>query len=169
MKILVPTLVALFLASPAFGADTGNTSNTPPECPKGQVYNSDEKKCVEQKSGLPDKDLIASGRALAKAGKYYDALAVFGLAQKKDSVALTYVGYSLRKSGQTKEAIGFYHQALALDPANADTREYLGEGYVASGKIDLAKAELTKIGQICGTTCKQYGLLADAIASAAVN
>jgi tetratricopeptide (TPR) repeat protein len=169
MKILVPVVSALLLSSAAFAADTGNTSATPPECPKGQVYNSDEKKCVEQKSGLPDRDLIATGRALAKAGKYYDALAVLGLVQNKDPVALTYIGYSLRKSGQTEEAIGFYHQALALEPANADTREYLGEGYVASGKIDLAKAELTKIGQICGTACEQYGQLEGVIAAASIN
>jgi tetratricopeptide (TPR) repeat protein len=166
MKILVPALSVLFLSSPVFAADNGSTSNAPPDCPKGQVWNSADKKCVSQKSGLPDKDLIATGRALAKAGKYYDALAVLGLVQNKDPVALTYIGYSLRKSGQTEEAIGFYHQALALDPENADTREYLGEGYAASGKIELAKAELKKIGEICGTACQQYGQLESAIAAA---
>jgi tetratricopeptide (TPR) repeat protein len=168
MKVLVPALSVLFLSSYAFAADTSNTS-TPPECPKGQVYDSGEKKCVEKKSGLQDKDLVATGRALAKSGRYYEALEVLGLVQNKDPVALTYIGYSLRKSGQTEEAIGFYHQALAIDPSNADTREYLGEGYAASGKIDLAKAELKKIGEICGTGCEQYALLSSAISSAAVN
>lgn len=164
MKIFVPAFAALFLSSPVFAADNGSTSNAPPECPKGQVFS--DGKCVQKKSGLPDKDLIATGRVLAKAGKYYEALEVLGLVQNMDPVALTYIGYSLRKSGQTEEAIGFYHQALALDPQNADTREYLGEGYVASGKIDLAKAELKKIGEICGTSCVQYGQLETAIASA---
>jgi tetratricopeptide (TPR) repeat protein len=166
MKILVPVLSVLFLSSPAFAADNGTSSNAPPDCPKGQVWSSSDKKCVSQKSGLPDKDLIAAGRALAKSGKYYDALAMLGLVRTKDPLALTYIGYSLRKSGQTEEAIVFYHQALALDPKNADTREYLGEGYVASGKIDLAKAELKKIGEICGTGCEQYGQLENAIATA---
>lgn len=165
MKIIISALSLFLLSSPAFAADSGNTS-APPECPKGQVWDSGEKKCVEKKSGLSDKDLVATGRALAKAGKYYDALEVLGLVQNKDPVALTYIGYSLRKSGQTKEAIGFYHQALAIDPANADTREYLGEGYVVSGRLDLAKAELTKIGEICGTNCEQYALLSDAISYA---
>lgn len=164
MKIVVAALSAILLSSPVFAADNGSTSNAPPDCPKGQVFSGG--KCVEKKSGLPDRDLIATGRALAKAGKYYDALAVLGLVQNKDPVALTYIGYSLRKSGQTEEAIGFYHQALALDPANADTREYLGEGYAMSGKIELAKAELKKIGEICGTSCVQYGQLEAAIASA---
>lgn len=164
MKILIPALSVLLLSSPVFAADNGSTSNAPPDCPKGQVFSNG--KCVEKKSGLPDKDLIATGRKLAKAGKYYDALEVLGLVQNKDPVALTYIGYSLRKSGQTEEAIGFYHQALAIDPSNADTREYLGEGYAASGKIDLAKAELKKIGEICGTGCVQYGQLETAIAAA---
>jgi tetratricopeptide (TPR) repeat protein len=164
MKILVPALSVLLLSSPVFAADNGSTSNAPPDCPKGQVFSNG--KCVEKKSGLPDKDLVATGRSLAKAGKYYEALEVLGLVQGKDPVALTYIGYSLRKSGQTEEAIGFYHQALAIDPSNADTREYLGEGYAASGKIDLAKAELQKIGEICGKSCIQYGQLETAIASA---
>jgi tetratricopeptide (TPR) repeat protein len=166
MKLLVPAFTALLLSSSAFAADTGNTTAPPPECPAGQVWNSEQAKCVEKSSSLPDKDLIATGRQLAKAGKYYDALAVLGLVKQKDPVALTYIGYSLRKSGQTEEAIGFYHQALAIDPDNADTREYLGEGYVASGRVDLAQAELAKIGAICGTGCEQYGLLSDAIKTA---
>ncbi|WP_222875190.1 tetratricopeptide repeat protein [Terrihabitans soli] len=166
MKILIPALSVVFLSSAAFAADTGSSTNAPPECPKGQVWDSSQKKCVEKKSGVSDKDLIATGRALAKSERYYEALEVLGLVQNKDPVALTYIGYSLRKSGQTEEAIGFYHQALAIDPSNADTREYLGEGYVASGKLDLAKAELKKIGEICGTKCEQYALLESAIASA---
>jgi tetratricopeptide (TPR) repeat protein len=166
MKFLVPALTALLLSAPAFAADTGNTTAPPPECPAGQVWNTEQAKCVEKTSSLPDKDLVATGRALAKAGKYYDALAVLGLVKTKDPVALTYIGYSLRKSGQTEEAIGFYHQALAIDPANADTREYLGEGYVASGRVDLAKLELAEIGKVCGTDCVQYKLLSEAIETA---
>jgi hypothetical protein len=43
------------------------------------------------------------------------------------------------------------------------TREYLGEGYVAAGKMDLAKAQLTEIASRCGTTCEEYQELAEHI------
>ena len=35
-------------------------------------------------------------------------------------------------------------------------REYLGEGYVAAGRIDLAKQQLAEIGARCGTACESY-------------
>ncbi len=37
---------------------------------------------------------------------------------------LTYIGYSHRKMGDVDVGIGFYKQALAIDPNNLNTREY---------------------------------------------
>ena len=74
------------------------------------------------------------------------------------------IGYSKRKSGAVEEGIGYYHQALALNPDNVNTREYLGEGYVAMGRLDLAQAELDRIGALCGESCDQYIDLAAAMA-----
>jgi len=154
-------LAALAMPGLAFAADSGGSSS--PDCPKGQVWSSKDGKCVKASSELPDSDLIGTGRALAKAGRYDEALDVLAMVKAKDAVALTYVGYSLRKSGKTEEGIAHYHQALALDPNNAATREYLGEGYVATGRIDLAKAELGKVEAICGKGCEPYQELAEAI------
>ena len=42
-------------------------------------------------------------------------------------------------------------------------REYLGEGYVAAGRVDLAKLQLTEIANRCGTTCEEYQELAEHI------
>ena len=76
------------------------------------------------------------------------------------------VFHSERKLGHVDEATALYFKALAIDPNNVDTHEYLGEGYVASGRIDLAKAELATVQDLCGnTTCEQYEDLSDAIAS----
>jgi tetratricopeptide (TPR) repeat protein len=154
-------LLALAMPGLALAADTGG--DAPPNCPQGQVWSGKDNKCVKASSQLPDSDLIGTGRALAKAERYDEALDVLAMVKQKDAVALTYVGYSLRKSGKTEEGIAHYHQALALDPNNADTREYLGEGYVATGRIDLAKAELQKVEAICGTGCEPYRELAEAI------
>ena len=42
-------------------------------------------------------------------------------------------------------------------------REYLGEGYVKMGRMDLAREQLAEIGNRCGTACEEYLLLAQAI------
>lgn len=39
-------------------------------------------------------------------------------------MVLTYIGYSHRKKGDTDVGIGFYKQALAIDPNNLNTHEY---------------------------------------------
>ena len=82
-------------------------------------------------------------------------------------MVLTMIGYSTRKLGDTEGGIAIYQQALAIDPNNVNTHEYLGEGYLVAGRVDLAKAELVTVQKLCGdTTCEQYqdlhGALADA-------
>jgi tetratricopeptide (TPR) repeat protein len=79
-------------------------------------------------------------------------------------MVLTMIGYAKRKSGSFDEGMAYYQRALAIDPKNANTREYLGEAYVEKGRMDLAKAELAKVEALCGTECEQYQDLAKAIA-----
>jgi Flp pilus assembly protein TadD len=101
------------------------------------------------------------------AGQYQQALATLGaISNQNDPMVLTMTGYSERKLGHVDVATALYFKALAVDPNNVDTHEYLGEGYAASGRIDLAKAELATVQDLCGnTTCEQYEDLSDAIAS----
>jgi tetratricopeptide (TPR) repeat protein len=83
---------------------------------------------------------------------------------QNDSKVLTMIGYAKRKLGSVDEGMAYYQRALAIDPNNADTREYLGEAYVQTGRMDLAKAELANVQALCGTECEQYQDLAAAIA-----
>lgn len=43
-----------------------------------------------------------------------------------------------------------YHQARAIELDNLNTHEYLGEGYLAAGRIDLAEAQLDILEGLCG-------------------
>jgi tetratricopeptide (TPR) repeat protein len=150
--------------APSSAMDSGgNTSSTPKKCKKGEVLKNG--KCVKASSGvLPDEDLYQQGRALALAGEYDWALEVLAAASNQnDPRILTYIGYSNRKAGRYDEAFGYYKKALDIDPNLVLTREYLGEGYVAAGKIDLAKAQLGEIAARCGTTCEEYQELAEHI------
>ncbi|MFT3987376.1 tetratricopeptide repeat protein [Aestuariivirga sp.] len=139
------------------------------DCKKGEVWNKKTKKCMKQQSGvLPDEDLYQQGRALAKEGQYDWALEVLALVQNQnDPRVLNYMGYSNRKAGRLEVGISYYRKALAINPNFVLAREYLGEGYVAAGRNDLAKAELAEIAQRCGVTCEEYRDLSLAIAGKA--
>jgi Flp pilus assembly protein TadD len=134
------------------------------------VWDAKHKKCITQHSGaLPDPAMTEYAYALAKAGRYQEAIATLDLLQDPNTPrALNYRGYATRKLGRTDEGISYYLKSVALDPRYAQVREYLGEAYVIQGNIDLAKDQLTTIKSICGTTeCEEYEDLADAIGKAA--
>jgi tetratricopeptide (TPR) repeat protein len=142
----------------------GNGASTP-SCPKGEIYNSHAGKCQKSSSGLDDKELYSQGRDLALAGRYDEALtALKAVTNQNDAMLLTMLGYTERKLGNYDDGLAFYQRALAIQPDNVNTHEYLGEAYVEKGKLDLAKAELAKISAVCGSTCEAYQALSDAIA-----
>jgi pentatricopeptide repeat protein len=158
--------VAFALAASGTAWAEGGPQDTTPTCPRGQVWDSRTQRCVEVRSGvLPDQALADNAYALAKAGRYDEALAVLDLMQDRETPrALNYRGYATRKLGHIDEGIGYYLKALALDPNYAQLREYLGEAYVSKGDIERAREQLRAIEAICGTACEEYQDLARAIA-----
>jgi|SwirhisoilCB2_FD_contig_121_356719_length_653_multi_4_in_0_out_0_1 tetratricopeptide (TPR) repeat protein len=134
---------------------------------KNWEWSKTQKKCIK-KTAMNDQELYREGRSEALAGHYHEALALLNaIGNKHDAMVLTMIGYSTRKLGDTEGGIAIYQQALAIDPNNVNTHEYLGEGYLVAGRVDLAKAELVTVQKLCGdTTCEQYqdlhGALADA-------
>jgi tetratricopeptide (TPR) repeat protein len=160
--------LGLALAGPVF-ADSGDSSGSKPDtqtCGKGEVWDSRSQKCVKAENGvLPDKNLADNAYALAKAGRYTEALAVLDLMKDPNTaVALNYRGYATRRMGKVDEGIGYYLKSVALDPRYAQVREYLGEAYLIKGDAASAKAQLRAIKGICGTTCEEYQDLLVAIA-----
>ncbi len=147
------------VAKPAVHCKTG-------EVVKKVVVNGKTKEiCVKVKAGiLPDEDLYQQGRALAKAGNYEWALEVLASIQNQnDPRVLNYTGYSNRKAGRVELGITYYHKALAIDPNFVLAREYLGEGYVAAGRIDLARIQLEEIKSRVGDASEEYKDLQKAI------
>lgn len=166
MKTLLIGAVLCVLSVPAFAAG-GGTKDTP-KCNKGYTWDQSSQSCVRS-SSMNDDTLTEQGRRLALQGDYNAALDTLSYVQKPDSVTFTYLGYANRKLGRVDVGIGYYHQALAIDPANLNTREYLGEGYVSAGRVDLAVAELGKLEALCGTNCDQYEQLELTIAGTAAD
>ena len=154
----------------AAGGDGGGNDASPANnnCKKGEVWSSSKKKCVKKESGiLPDEELYQQGRALARQGHYDWAIEVLALVQnQRDPRVLNYTGYSHRKAGRLEIGITYYREALAIDPNFNLAREYLGEGYIAAGRVDLAMNELAAIEKSCGKDCEEYKDLSAAISAA---
>ena len=169
IHLALATILALTLGAasftPAYAMGDGDDGGTTPvkKCKKGEVVKKG--KCVKAHAGvLPDEALYQQGRALAFAGEYEWALEVLGtVSNKNDPRVLNYIGYSHRKAGRFEEAFGYYHKAIEFDPNFVLAREYLGQGYVATGRLDLAKVQLNEIANRCGTTCEEYQELAEHI------
>ncbi len=181
MKKLLYLSLAAFLitsgSSTAFAAGGNSGGGSPGQdevkkCKKGEVLKKvgNIKKCVKVESGiLPDEDLYQQGRILAKAGEYEWALQVLAAVQNQnDPRVLNYTGYSNRKAGRLEIGITYYRKALAIDPNFVLAREYLGEGYVAAGRIDLARLELNEIKTRAGTASEEYQDLSKAIATGVI-
>ena len=66
---------------------------------------------------------------------------------------LNYLGFTTRKLGDYAGGEKYYLQGLAIEPNHNGINEYLGELYVKTNRIDLAKERL-KILENCN--CKEY-------------
>ena len=73
---------------------------------------------------------------------------------------LNYLGFTTRKLGDYENGEKYYLQGLDLKPNHIGINEYLGELYVATNRLDLAKERL-KILESCN--CKEYKQLKDII------
>ena len=74
---------------------------------------------------------------------------------------LNYLGFTTRKLGDYDGGEKYYLQGLALEPNHNGINEYLGELYVVTNRIDLAKERL-KILENCD--CEEYNELKEILA-----
>jgi Flp pilus assembly protein TadD len=76
------------------------------------------------------------------------------------------LGFSLRKTGDAKQAYTFYRKALEFDPEHKGALEYLGELYVETGQVDKARENVALLKKLCPTGCEELADLEQAIAAA---
>lgn len=140
-------------------------------CEAQMIWDRENGVCVEARMGaLPDEAVTDYALALIKAERFEEALATLDLRENPDDAkALNYRGFAARKLGRLDESIGHYLKAVSLAPRYVEVREYLGEAYVAAGRLDLAEQQLVIIETLCGTTCVEYSELAQAIEDGRTN
>ena len=91
------------------------------------------------------KKLESKGK-IEKANKRYEKAFEYLLKSNEKNPnqadTLNYLGFALRKLGNFEEAEKYYLQGLNIKPYHNGINEYLGELYVATGRIELAKERL---------------------------
>jgi len=124
---------------------------------KTSLYKSGKKLVLRAKK-LEKKDKIEKAKELyLKAyGKFEKAYAK----DKKNADILNYLGYTLRKTGDLEQAEIYYLKGLELDSKHLGINEYLGELYVQTNRIDLAKERLEVLK---GCKCEEYEELRELI------
>ena len=85
--------------------------------------------------------------------KAYDILKEANKIEPNNPDVLNYLGFTLRKTGDLKNAEIFYLEGLKLDATHAGINEYLGELYVETNRIELAKERLEAIR---GCDCEEF-------------
>ena len=76
------------------------------------------------------------------------------------------LGFSLRKTGDYKNALTYYQKALDFDPNHKGAHEYLGELYVETNQLPKAREHLAKLVALCPSGCEEREDLEKAIAAA---
>ena len=114
--------------------------------------------------------LIKSAKKYEKKGKTEKANKRYEKAQKLLIVSnkkkplqantLNYLGFTTRKLGDYENGEKYYLLGLEIDPSHKGINEYLGELYVVTNRIDLAKERLNVL-ENCN--CEEYDELKEII------
>ena len=150
-KTFFTLLVLILLSTNSYSAGTDNTAKV----------KNDYSKAVES---------IKWAKKYEKKGKTEKAIKRYEKAQKLliksnkekplQADTLNYLGFTTRKLGDYENGEKYYLLGLEIDPNHKGINEYLGELYVVTNRIDLAKERL-KVLENCN--CEEYGELKEII------
>ena len=154
-KILITSITYLFLTINVFGAGSsgGDGGSTKIKTNYEKAISHIEIAKKFEKKGKLDK----AKKRYAKAQKNL----IKSNNKKPNKVdTLNYLGFTTRKLGDFENGEKYYLQGLAIDPSHIGINEYLGELYVITGRIDLAKERLQIL---ANCNCKEYSKLKEII------
>jgi len=153
-KLIYTLLIIIGLTNNSFSAGSSSDSDSTPKA-------SDYAKA---------KNLIKAAKKFEKKGKAEKAQIRYAKAQKLllksndkkplQADTLNYLGFTTRKLGDYEGGEKFYLQGLQIEPNHNGINEYLGELYVATNRMDMAKERLDVL-KTCN--CEEYGELKEII------
>ena len=152
-KYLFITLTLFLFTSYSYSAGTD---------PKPAKVKNDYAKAVESIKWA--KKYEKKGKIEKAKKRYQKAQELLIKSNKKKPLqadTLNYLGFTTRKLGDFENGEKYYLLGLEIEPNHMGINEYLGELYVVTNRIDLAKDRL-KVLESCN--CEEYGELKEIIA-----
>jgi len=153
MKKIIYVFAFLLLTNFSFAAGGSSSSNGG----EANLY-KEAKKFIVRAKKLEKKDKVE--KALKLYSKAYDKLLKAYDNDKKNPDILNYLGFTLRKAGNFEEAEKFYLAGLEIKPDHKGINEYLGELYIKTNRIELAKERLEVLK---GCKCEEFEELKELI------
>ena len=153
MKKIIYVLTFLLLTNFSFAASGISSSNGN----EANLY-KEAKKFILKAKKLEKKDKVE--KALKLYSKAYDKLLKAYDKDKENPDILNYLGFTLRKAGNFEEAEKFYLAGLEIKPDHKGINEYLGELYIKTNRIELAKGRLEVLK---GCKCEEFEELKELI------
>ena len=153
-KIIYTLLIIIALTNNSYSAGSSDDSDS---TPKVSNYTK-AKNLIKAAKKYEKKDKIEKAqKRYAKAQKL-----LLNSNKKKPLQAdtLNYLGFTTRKLGDYEGGEKFYLQGLQIDPNHNGINEYLGELYVVTNRMDMAKERLEVL-KTCN--CEEYDELKEII------
>ena len=153
-KLIYTLLIIIALTNNSFSAGSSSDNDSSPKV-------SDYAKA---------KNLIKAAKKYEKKGKTEKAQKRYAKAQKLllksndkkplQADTLNYLGFTTRKLGDYERGEKFYLLGLEVEPNHNGINEYLGELYVATNRMDMAKERLEVL-KTCN--CEEFNELKEII------
>ena len=150
-KLIYTLLIIIALTNNSFSAGDSNTTAKASDYTKA-------------------KNLINAAKKYEKKGKIDKAQERYAKAQKLllksneikplQADTLNYLGFTTRKLGDYEKGEKFYLLGLQVEPNHNGINEYLGELYVATNRMDMAKERLEVL-KTCN--CEEFNQLKEII------
>jgi tetratricopeptide (TPR) repeat protein len=149
-KILLIIIFSISIIGSSYGAASSSDSGSS-NYDKGASL-------IKKAKKLEKKDKIE------KANKRYKKAFEYLIKSNKETPnqpdTLNYLGYASRKLGNFEVAEKYYLEGLKIKPDHKGINEYLGELYIKTNRIDLAKQRLEVL-KACN--CEEYDELKELI------
>ena len=143
-KIFFSLFLIFAVISSSYGASSSSSSKTTSNYDKAvKLIKTAKKYEQKEKVDKANKRYEKAYKLLLKSNKK--------IPNKADT--LNYLGFTARKLGYFEKGENYYLEGLALEPNHNGINEYLGELYVTTNRIELAKERL-EILKDCN--CKEY-------------
>ena len=146
-KIILTLLVTLMLTGNSHAAGSSSSSSSSSDYDKAlKLIKSAKKYEQKEKADRAKKNYEKAQKLLIKSNDK----------NPNNADTLNYLGFTTRKLGDYENGEKYYLQGLAINPNHNGINEYLGELYVATNRIELAKERLNVL-KSCN--CEEYNEL----------